>query len=196
MSFFFFFLCWSEFFSFNVSDSFTLLQILFSAFQNLWKDFYFFFFLPSFAVYCQLSMKEIIQMCYWLDGTVKLWARNHRSPRRSQSGERTIPATGYKINLKVEPSLRSSVMMFVTANNSASVENKRWMSGFALSRAEEWLTEMVVMVAMGVRESNTAKLFATLSWPTQSTWWEMMFITNTADDFIMRTSANYLIVCN
>lgn len=37
-------------------------------------------------------------------------------------------------------------MMFVTANDSAWVENKRGASGSVLNGAEEWLSEMVVVV--------------------------------------------------
>lgn len=42
-------------------------------------------------------------------------------------------------------------MMFVSANDSAWVENKRGASGFVLNGAEEWLREVVVV---GVREAG------------------------------------------
>lgn len=56
------------------------------------------------------------------------------------SGEE--PPAGYSMQLKVERSLRNIIMMFVTAHDSARVENKRGASGSVLNGAEERLREM------------------------------------------------------
>lgn len=50
------------------------------------------------------------------------------------------------MQLKVERSLKNIIMMFVTADDSARVENKRGASGCVPNGAEEWLRETVVVV--------------------------------------------------
>lgn len=56
------------------------------------------------------------------------------------------PPAGYSMQPKVECALRNIIMMFVTANDSAWVENKRGASGFVANGAEEWRREVVAVV--------------------------------------------------
>lgn len=89
--------------------------------------------------------REVTWVCDSLEWTVKLRACEHGSAQRSHSGEE--PPAGYNMQLKVGPSLGNSLTMFVTADDSAWVENKRVARGSALNGAEEWLREMVGAVA-------------------------------------------------
>lgn len=59
-----------------------------------------------------------------------------------------LPPAGYDMLLKVERSLRNIIMMFVTAHDSARVEDKRGTSDFVANGAEEWLREEVVVVGV------------------------------------------------
>lgn len=45
-------------------------------------------------------------------------------------------------------------MMFVTAHDSARVEDKRGASDFVVNGAEEWLREEVVVAVVGVEEKR------------------------------------------
>lgn len=57
----------------------------------------------------------------------------HKGPAQEKS-----PPAGYNMQPKVERSLRNIIMMFVTADDSARVENKRGASGSVPNGAEEW----------------------------------------------------------
>lgn len=118
------------------------------------------------ATKCQSSSPEVVPANAWYSGstgdrevtwvydslewTLKQRACKHGSAHRCHSGEE--PPAGYNMQLKVERSLRNIIMMFVTANDSARVENKRGTSGFVSNGAEEWLREVVVVV--GLREAG------------------------------------------
>lgn len=54
-------------------------------------------------------------------------------------------------------------MMFVTAHDSARVEDKRGTSDFVANGAEEWLREEVVVAAGEVGVEETRGLISTLS---------------------------------
>lgn len=56
------------------------------------------------------------------------------------------------MQIKVEYSLRNIIMMFVTADDSASVEEKkRGATGLVSNGAEEWLKEVVTLVEAEIR---------------------------------------------
>lgn len=58
------------------------------------------------------------------------------------------------MQIKVEGSLRNIIMMFVTANDSASVEKKRGLSGLVSNGAEDRLREVAVVSVAGLREAG------------------------------------------
>lgn len=79
----------------------------------------------------------------------------HWSGRRDSKNEKTgrhietSPPAGYDMQIKVEYSLRNIIMMFVTADDSASAEKKRGATGLVSNGAEEGLKEMVTLMEAG-----------------------------------------------
>lgn len=103
-----------------------------------------------------------------------------------------LPPAGYDMLLKVERSLRNIIMMFVTANDSARVEDKRGTSDFVANGAEEWHREEVV-VAAGVVGWGWRKRGAWLvHWTTRHWQWERCVLEGKipADILLVRTSVN------
>lgn len=85
--------------------------------------------------------------CYdSLEQTFKKQTCKHGSAHRSHLGEE-LPV-GYNMQPKVERSLKNITMMFVTASDSAWVENKKGSRDFVSNGAEEWLREVVVYVCV------------------------------------------------
>lgn len=80
----------------------------------------------------------------------------HWSGRRDSKNEKTgrhietSPPAGYDMQIKVEYSLRNIIMMFVTADDSASAEKKRGATGLVSNGAEEGLKEMVTLMEAGI----------------------------------------------
>lgn len=74
--------------------------------------------------------REVTWVCDSLEWTFQQRACQHGSADRSRSGVKSPPPAGYDMPLKVEHSLRNIIMMFVTADDSARVDDKRGASDF------------------------------------------------------------------
>lgn len=120
----------------------------------------------------------------WL-GRVTHWS-GHSNSEHANTGQHIDPTqekrppAGYDMQLKVERSLRNIIMMFVTADDSAWVANKRGASGFGPNGAEEWLREVMVVVVVVVREGGLEAGFLYIGCYTEpasagygvGVWWE------------------------
>ena len=130
---------------------------------------------------------EAERMGKWL-GCVTHWSGHSNSGHANTAQHIDLtqekrPPAGYDMQLKVESSLRNIIMMFVTADDSAWVANKRGASGFGPNGAEEWLREVVVVVVV-VREGGPEAGFPYIGCYTEpasagywvGVWWEKVCI--------------------